>query len=440
MESETQPMQTTAAPVANVSRRARRVLACTMAVESVLVMGLTLRDFALIQTPLATLGSVTLLAISGTSIWAAYGTWVQSDSWLALSLLSQFSIAALSVYIVLIDLQSPFLQFWAFDWPSALFPVTGVVSIVGLFATFWVLFLVRRWRGPVSVGMKAIATLIPLVGFAQFWFQTDYLPRTSVPVVDLTTEMSPLGQTDDIVQLEAKVTINNRNSVPVYVGATLMRITAYPRDPGKPTPVSDAIEFGYIKSHAYRDKPLSFAESKLLYAKDLLPAGSPLAAGQSLTFRRVVDFDSHTMRLARLAVDAFFITNPRVAVYTCPSSPGGPQKSTKDGPSFENDISTIMVNENGAHFLRREIRLAPQNVVHEIVGDRPSWVIEAILSDPKKPDEEYPRLFMLPGADKNYNLDPLQYQRVLDANPPMQYDDMAVEYSPSGESAPPKQK
>jgi hypothetical protein len=231
--------------------------------------------------------------------------------------------------------------------------------------------------------MKAIATLIPLVGFAQFWFQTDYLPRTSVPVVDLTTEMSPLGQTDDIVQLEAKVTINNRNSVPVYVGATLMRITAYPRDPGKPTPVSDAIEFGYIKSHAYRDKPLSFAESKLLYAKDLLPAGSPLAAGQSLTFRRVVDFDSHTMRLARLAVDAFFITNPRVAVYTCPSSPGGPQKSTKDGPSFENDISTIMVNENGAHFLCREIRLAPQNVVHELVGDRPSWVIEAILSDPK---------------------------------------------------------
>jgi hypothetical protein len=75
--------------------------------------------------------------------------------------------------------------------------------------------------------------------------------------------------------------------------------------------------------------------------------------------------------------------------------------------------------------------------VHELVGDRPSFVIEAIFSDPqKRPDEEYPRLLMLPGANKNYVLDPLQHQRVLDANPPMQYDDMTVEYSPSGESAP----
>jgi hypothetical protein len=437
MESETQPTQTTTESVAKVSPGARRILACTMAGESVLVMGLTLRDFALTQTPLATLSSVAMLAISGVSIWAAYETWTQGESWLALSLLSQFSIAALCVYIVLIDLRSPFLQF---DWASGLFPVTGVASIIGLFASFWVLFLVRRWRGPVSAGMKAIATLIPLVGFGQFWLQTDYLPRTSVPVVDLTTEMSPLGQTRDIVHLEAKVTINNRNSVPVYVGATLMRITAYPQDLGKQSEVSDALEFGYAKSQAYRDKPLSVAGSKLLYAKDVLHSGAPLAAGQSVTVRRVVDFDSQKMRLARLAVDAFFITNPGITEYACPSTPGGPQKTPKDGESFENALRTKMVNPAGAQFLCREIRLAPQNVVHEIVGDRPSYAIEGILSDPKNPDEEYPRLLILAGADKRYDLDPLQYQRVRDANPPMEYEDMAVEYSPSDESAPPKQK
>ena len=440
MESETQPpLQTTAEPVANVSLRARRVLACTMAVESVLVMGLTLRDFALIQTPLATLGAVTLLAISGVSIWAAYETWVQGDSWLALSLLSQMSIAALAVYIVLIDLRSPFLQFWAFDWASGLFPVTGVASIIGLFATLWVLFLIRRWHGPVSVGMKAIATLIPLIGFAQFWLQTDYLPRTSVPVVDITTELSPLGQTGDIVQLEAKVTINNRNSVPVYVGATLMRITAYPRGPGKLNPVSNAIEFGAEKSHAYRDEPLPAAGGKLLYAKDLLPAASPLAAGQSMTFRRVVDFDSHTMRHARLAVDAFFINNPRITLFTCPQSEGGLQKSTED-QGFEADITHVMVNAGGAQFLCREIRPAPPNVVHELVGDRPSFAIMAILGDPKNPDEEYPRLYWTPGANGKYaSLTSVQYQQVFDENPVMRYDDMAVEYSPSGEAAPPKQ-
>src|SRR5271167_3276404 len=49
-----------------------------------------------------------------------------------------------------------------------------------------------------------------------------------LPLVDVITDLTPTGKTGDIVRLEAKVTINNRGSVPVYVGATVMRITAYP--------------------------------------------------------------------------------------------------------------------------------------------------------------------------------------------------------------------
>jgi hypothetical protein len=52
----------------------------------------------------------------------------------------------------------------------------------------------------------------------QFWLQTDYLPLTSLPLVDITTDLTPMGKTEDTVYLEAKVTINNRGSVPVYVG------------------------------------------------------------------------------------------------------------------------------------------------------------------------------------------------------------------------------
>jgi len=89
--------QTTAAKsVANVSHNVRRLLAVTMAVESLLVIGLTLRNFALATTPTATFFSVTLLAISGVGVWAAYATWVQGDSWLTASLLGQFSIAVLA--------------------------------------------------------------------------------------------------------------------------------------------------------------------------------------------------------------------------------------------------------------------------------------------------------------------------------------------------------
>jgi hypothetical protein len=442
MESETQMTQTaTGKSLATVSHNVRRLLAVTMAVESLLVIGLTLRDFTLTETPIATFGSVTLLAISGVSVWAAYATWMQGDSWLPASLMSQFSIAVLAGYIVLIDLRSPFPQFFDFDWskPSPLIPlrVTGLACILGFIAIFWVFYLIRQWRGPVTAGMKAIAALIPLVGFVQFWMQTDYLPRTSLPLVDLTTDLTPTGKTGDIVQLEAKVTINNRGSVPVNVGGTLMRITAYPRATGIPNQVSDAIEFGFTPALAYRDEPLPINQRKLLYAKDLLPAGSMLAAGQSNTFRRVVDFNSRTMRLARLAVDAIFITSPRIAkVYTCSK----PQKSTDDGQSFQDEISKVIVDKQDVRFLCREIRLEPRNVIHEMVGDQPTFAVMAIFNDPAKQGSEYPTLLLLSGANGNYQLNSRQYQKLSDGNPTMTYHDMAVEYSPSDQSAPSGQK
>lgn len=65
MESETQTTPTAAArSVANPSQRILRLLVATMAVESLLVIGLTLRDFSL---------STTLSRIPGTSSAIAMG-------------------------------------------------------------------------------------------------------------------------------------------------------------------------------------------------------------------------------------------------------------------------------------------------------------------------------------------------------------------------------
>ncbi len=81
MDSETQTKQTPAAkPGANVSRKVRWLLAVTMTLESLLVFRLMLGDFALSATLTATIGSVTLLAISGVGVWAAYATWAQHES------------------------------------------------------------------------------------------------------------------------------------------------------------------------------------------------------------------------------------------------------------------------------------------------------------------------------------------------------------------------
>jgi len=416
-----------------------------MAVESLLVLGLALRNFVLAGTPTETFLSVILLAISGVGAWAAYATLVQADSWIAASLLGQFSIALLAGYIVLVDARSPFPQFFHFDWfkPSIFIPirVPGLACILGIIAIFWVFYLIRHWRGPVTTGMKTIVTLIPLVGFVQFWIQTDYLPRNSLPLVDLSTELTPTGRTGDIVQLVAKVTIKNRNSVPVNVGATVMRITAYPRATGTPTQVSDAIQFGISQSRAYRDDPLPVDQRKLLYANDFLPAGSVLAAGQSNTFHRAIDFNARTMRLARLSVDGIFIASRSFArVYTCPPPPGAPvtqpQKSTDDGAAFQDAISKVVVDKEGVRFLCREIRLVPRNVIYELVGDHPSFAVMAILDNPNDRTSEYPTLLMLPGANGNYQLDSRQYQKVSDANLTMVYSNVAVEYSPSESSTP----
>jgi len=150
------------------------------------------------------------------------------------------------------------------------------------------------------------------------------------------------------------------------------------------------------------------------------------------------------MRLARLAVDAIFIASRSFAkVYTCPPPPGTPvshpQLSTDDGAAFQAAISKVLVDSEGVQFLCREIRLVPRNVIYELVGDRPSFAVMAILDNPKDHSSEYPTLLMLPGANGNYQLNSRQYQRVSDANLTMVYSNVAVEYSPSESSTPGQQ-
>jgi hypothetical protein len=420
-----------------------------MALESVLVFGLALRDFWLAATLTATIGSVTLLAISGVCFWAAYATWVQDASWRGTSLLAQFSIAVLAGYTVLIDARSPLHQI-----------TVGVIiaCILGLIAIFWVVYLLRHRSGlPLPKWTPTIVALIPALGFVQFWVQTDYLPRTSLPLVDVTTDLAPKGKTGDIVQLEAKVTINNRGSVPVYVGATVMRITAYPKATGAQTELPAAVPFGIQASTPYRDDPLRIDQRTTLYARDLLPVAQMMAAGESNTYRKVVDFNSRTMRLARLAVDGIFMTSPNVdEVYTCPvplfktwshdlgwwgRTPVPPPVS-EDKDGFQAEISNpIYEKVDGKTVSKklfcREIRLKPRNVIHEITGDHPDLEIIAIFEDPTNPALQTPALLRWWGVNGNYLLTSRQWQRVSDANPTLVYDAIPVEYSPSDQPAPP---
>jgi hypothetical protein len=432
MDSETQTKQTPAAKAGvNVSRKVRWLLAVTMALESSLVIYLTVRDFALAATLTAMIGSVTLLAISGVGVWAAYATCKQHDGWLRASFLGQLSIAGLAGYTVRTDLRSPLPQ-----------PFVAVFAcILGIIAIFWVFYLLaHRGGGPLSASSATIVALIPLLGFVQFWLQTDYLPRTSLPLVDVTTDLTPTGKRGDIVQLEAKVTINNRSSVQVNAVATVMRITAYPwRPPGPPTQLPDTIQFGINPSREYRADPLPIDQGMplWLYAKELLPPATTLPAGQSYTFRRVVDFNSHDWRLARLAVDAIFITSPSYdgLSYTCTLS-GQPQKSAEEAHNEIDKLIKQPVVGGIKQFKCREIRLMPRNVIHEIIGNHISFDVLAIFNDPTNPGLQYPSLLLWWGVNGNYSLNARQWQKASAENPTTETS-VAVEYSPSEQPATP---
>jgi hypothetical protein len=433
------------------SDRRTTTIAVIMFVQSVLVFVLAWCDFALAAGLTSMIFSVTLLAISVVNFWAAYATWVQDASWRAASLLGQFSIAMLAGYTVVTDIRSPLPQI-----------TVGVIiaGIAGIFAIFWVVYLLGHRSGrPLPKWTPTIVALIPALGLVQFWLQADYLPRTSMPLVDVTADLTPTGKNGGIVQLEAKVTFNNRGSVPVSVGGTVMRITAYPKGKGRLDAIPDAIQFGFQASSPYREESLP-TDKHTLYANDLLSIADVMAPGQSTIYRKVVDFDSGKMRLARLDVDGIFMTSPNIdEVYTCPLPllktwyhlgwwgltrilPYRiPPQMSADDTGFQDQIVQPIYEKvaDGVFkkFFCRDIHFKPRNVIHDIVGDHPRFEVLAIFEDPTNQSNEYPALLLWLGENENYLLTSGQWQKVLSANPAITYKNIGAEYIPSEQSAPP---
>jgi hypothetical protein len=311
--------------VQTVPTYAGRLLAINLLLDGVLVLSLALRDFTLSKTASATLGSALLLAIGLVCLWGFMSVVRKQQSWLAAAVLSQVFVAFLAGYIVLIDQRSPV---------SQLFGKAGIGLVLGLFAMVWILYLGRYATTFVTKGVAIAAALVPLLGLFQFWLETDYLPRTSRPLVDIQADLSPIGASGPTVHLLAKVTLHNRGSVQADVAAGLMRVTAYPKHlpPMAPTPsaIADGMDLsGATAGNDYRSSPSPAAAARLLYADDFVAAGSFLLPGTQVEYKKVIDVDSESVEFARLSVSAVFITKRRVSeTRTC----FPPRVSTKTDP------------------------------------------------------------------------------------------------------------
>ncbi|OHV03035.1 hypothetical protein C1Y40_04596 [Mycobacterium talmoniae] len=410
--------------------RSRRIpLACWIGTDAALIIGLAVRNATLTSTAWDLIGTALLSGIGITCALAVVQLAKGSRAAALTAMLSQIFVAGLAVYVWMVDERSPARQ---------LLGVTGVALTLGGIGLLWVLYLGRYARGAFSKGAAVVVALFPMVGLGQFWMQTEYLPASASPLVDISTELSPIGSSGSVVHLLAKLTLHNRGSVGAELHVGLMRVTSYPVGTPADPPTADTLLAGLtplgrsLGGH-YRETPTLAADARLLYA-DLFAApydDAVLAPGETAGWQRVIDIDARTVRLVRLSVEAIVATHRMMQdVHTCYP----PRVSVwRDPLAFFDEAGKLHDWKGGAaHVLCAESQFASIGAIQDLVSDHP--VLRSfIVVDTPSPVTELPTLMTTFGTratieDEFTHLDTAN--QIVKANPSVLVRDSA-EYAPS---------
>jgi hypothetical protein len=402
------------------------IVAVTVGVDGIIVLGLAARDFTLTKTATDTLGSALLLAISLLCLWALAAICRRSSTWLATSLASQISVLFLAAYVCVIDARSPRVQ---------IFGVTGIALVMGTIAAAWVIYLGRHVKPSFTRGMTAVVALFPLLGLIQFWMETDYIPRTSRPLVDIEAELLPVGNSGDTIHLIAKVTLHNHGKMQANIAGGLMRVTAYPNNLPEQAPTPTAMAAGMdlsgnLAGNDFRVKPTPATASRVIFADDFVAAGSFLLPGMTITYRKAIDIDRSMVLLARLSVSGIFITKRAIQdVHTCYE----PHISQSKDPIGFSKAATTLWTQTNSHFLCVENQIEPAGVIQELVADRPVLRVYVMIDNPNQPEMEFPQLGAVYGTPQTIDnpMAHLEEQLKIDeSNPSVYFRDVGAEYSP----------
>ncbi len=282
-------------------------LCLTLLVDGLAVIALSVWSLPLTNGLLSQVFSAVLFALGLANLVALYSLLTKVSSWQLQSTVAQLLIAFLALYIVVTAMQSqPLPVGWL---------VTIAAAVLGIVAIGWVLLLVRTAGFQWSKTATVIVALFPIGGLVQYWYQSDYLPAMTDPLVDVSTDLSPIGRAEPtIVRLSAKVTVHNRGKAKLYEPAGLMRVSAYRNHvPPNPTPSPDdmqqEIDFGSNTDNVFRANPTEPGESQTLFAEDIAGTDSWIGPDETVTIQREVDLDSAQFRFARLSVTQVFFTD-----------------------------------------------------------------------------------------------------------------------------------
>jgi hypothetical protein len=284
-----------------------------------------------------------------------------------------------------------------------------------------------------SKGWVALAALFPLLGIFQWWLQTDYMPRTDRPRVDMTAQLVEVNRSGPIVHLRAKVTLHNLGSTRVDSVGSLLRVTGYPPDGGSEQPstvaVSSGIDWIGADGHDYRANPVDRADRTLLYSGVFFPTGGTfLPPGVSIATAPVIDVDSRVVGRVQLSATIAFVTARRLgSVHTCI-----PPRVDSADARFVKTSRRPFGSAGGGHYLCVESDLKPRNVVQSMVDDDPTIRSYIVLDDPAQTKTtEFPEFLFTFGTHVSFEGDAQRAQEVsdsIDANNPSEFLEVDDEY------------
>jgi hypothetical protein len=282
-------------------------LCLTLLVDGLAAIALAVQGLQLTYGPLSPVFAAAMLALGLANLVAMYSLLTKVSSWQLQCTVAQVLIAFLALYIVVTAMQSRPLPWWG--WL-----VTAAATVLGIAAIGWLLLLIRtaglQWSKPATV----IVALFPLAGLVQFWFQSDYLPTMTDPLVDVSADLSPIGRAQNTIRLSAKVTVHNRGQAKLYEPAGLLRVTAYrncvpPNGTPPPDNMQQSIAFGSNTDNVFRANPIEPGEGQSIFAADIAGTTTWIEPGGTVTTQREVDLDSTQFCFARLSATQLFFTD-----------------------------------------------------------------------------------------------------------------------------------
>lgn len=384
-------------------------LLVTLGVDCLGALVLAGGEFLMGATFFGTLAATTLLAIGVANGWAFNSVRRAASTWARDAFIAQVFVLLLAGYIIVTDLRSP-IRNWS---------VMAMAGLVLVAAFLWFVLLGPKSRLEWTKSALVVTALFPLAGLLQFWLQNYYIPSTTMPLVDMSTELSPQGWSGPILHLSAKVTIHNRGTTRVNIANSLMRVTAYPKHPKDtrvhsnscfetpdrnegwcrlahgldPSGLEPDIDFRVSPTLPDLTTPTPPADSQPLYVATL--QSDFLMPGETDIFQRDVDIDPGNVLLARLSVAAIVLTDRRIEdIRSCA---GKHVSEYVDASQFRHEVQQVQEarqlrqwQPGRAHYFCREYDIAPGNIIEKLIANHPAVQVNTWLNNPNLFGTEYP--------------------------------------------------